>query len=213
MKYLKMLGLAACAAMALLALGGVGSATATVLCSENIRPCPKGDDYGVGTEIQATLVAGTHTTISDTSENPITTCTASTLKAKMTSTGGTPAVPVQAAIESLAFTECTNPVAVPKLGSFDIEHIGGSNTLGTFTLKEAEIKVTLFGSVQCTYSAANVVDMGLVTGTTLMSNATFDFAGILPRIAGGFLCPATSRWRATYSITEPVPLYVKEEME
>ena len=33
MKYLKMLGLGACAAMALLALGGVGSATATVLCS------------------------------------------------------------------------------------------------------------------------------------------------------------------------------------
>ena len=41
MRYMKMLDLAAAAAMALIALLGTGSASATVLCSEYVTPCPQ----------------------------------------------------------------------------------------------------------------------------------------------------------------------------
>jgi hypothetical protein len=219
MKYVKSLGLAAVAVAALMAMFATGSASATVLCKVNIRPCPTpNEDYPAGTEIHASIAAGGGLAIRDTESNVLITCSESTLKGKTTNTGGILGVPVEGKIETLSFngaggTECTSPIKVLKTGGFDIEYIPGTNTRGTLTLKETQITAVLFGGVSCTYGAASVVDAGTVTGTSLGTPATIDFSGVLPKEAGSFLCPSDVRWETTYSITAPKPLYIKEEME
>jgi hypothetical protein len=45
MKYLKILGLAAVAAAAVMSIAGAGSASATVLCSTTADPCPAGQKW------------------------------------------------------------------------------------------------------------------------------------------------------------------------
>ncbi len=45
MKHVKLLGLIAVAAMALMALLGAGTASATVLCKTTTDPCPAGETY------------------------------------------------------------------------------------------------------------------------------------------------------------------------
>lgn len=218
MQYAKLVGLVAVAALVLAALSGAGSASATVLCKVNAKPCPTpNEDYPAGTEIHASIAAGGGLAIRDTESHVLITCSESTLKGKTTNTGGTPGVPVEGKIETLTFngvggSECTSPIKVLKTGEFDIEYIPGTNTRGTLTLKETQVTTTLAG-VSCTYGAASVVDAGTVTGTSLGTPATIDFSGVLPKEGGGFLCPGDVTWETTYTITAPKPLYIKEEME
>jgi hypothetical protein len=62
MKYLKMLGLAAVAAMALTAVLGASSASAaTFLCKTNANPCP--EHYPTGTTLSGSLEPGFHSTL------------------------------------------------------------------------------------------------------------------------------------------------------
>lgn len=71
MKYVKMLGLAAIAAMALMAFAA-SSASATTLDNENgVMPA--------GSTILASLEPGTSAVLTDTSGNPLDTCTESTV--------------------------------------------------------------------------------------------------------------------------------------
>ncbi len=219
MKYAKLVGLVAVAAMVIAALSGAGSASATVLCKVNVKPCPTpNEDYPAGTEIHASIAAGGGLAIRDTESNVLITCSESTFKAKTTTTGGIPGVPVEAKIETLTFngiggTECTSPIKVLKTGGFDIEYIPGTNTRGTLTLKETQVTAVLGGFLSCTYGAAGVVDAGTVTGTSIGTPATIDFSGVFPKEAGGFLCPGDVLVETTYTITAPKPLYIKEEME
>lgn len=58
MKQLKTFGLAAIAALSMMAFVGAGSASGTVLCTESKDPCPYGEDYAAGTTIHAVLEKG-----------------------------------------------------------------------------------------------------------------------------------------------------------
>jgi hypothetical protein len=53
MKYVKMLGLAAVAAVAAMAFVGAGSASATTLCKVNTSPCPEASRYPVPSTVLA----------------------------------------------------------------------------------------------------------------------------------------------------------------
>ena len=53
MRYLKLLGAVAVGLLAVIAIAGAGSASATVLCKEEASPCPAGQRYEKGTEVSA----------------------------------------------------------------------------------------------------------------------------------------------------------------
>jgi hypothetical protein len=68
MRLIKMLGLSAVAAAAVMAFVGASSASATsleevVACKLDVTTCPAGEFYGSGTKVDGELVAGTHTTL------------------------------------------------------------------------------------------------------------------------------------------------------
>jgi len=208
MKYVKLLGLAAVAAAALMAFVGAGTASATVLCKTNTIPCgATGWTYGAGTEIHATQEETG--ILEDTNNNELVTCTESTLLAT-TLNHGSASETVRAAVTKLTFGGCTATVKVVTLGELEIHHIEGSGTDGTLTAKNSKVTVSIFG-VSCTYGAGNGIDLGTLTHSTSdTSKATVDINAVVAKVEGGFLCPATARWTAHYIITEPVPLYIKD---
>jgi len=191
MKYVKMLGLAAVAAMALMAFAG--SASATVLTS------PSGTQYkgeiNASAESSLLLKAGFANI----------TCTESSVAGTPTNFGSSTTT-VSGPISTLTFSSCNATVTVLKKGSLEIHTIGkGPN--GTLTSTGAEVTVAT-GGVSCTY-ATNNTDIGTLTGTTTAgTKATMDISASLTKSAGGFLCASPAAWEGSYWVTKPVPLSV-----
>jgi len=204
MKYLKILGLAAVAAMALMAFAG--SASATVLRSTSgILPA--------GTEIDASLKAGTSASLTDTAGHTLVTCTASTVKGK-TANAGSATETVKGTVEkaNLTFgtetTKCTVTVTTTEGGELEIHWISGT-TNGTLTAKgfKIDINTVLFGV--CTYIAGEGIDLGTLTGSTT-GEATMDINAVVKLVSGGGICEPTAKWVGTYTVTTPKPLWVEE---
>lgn len=209
MKYVKMLGLAALAALALSALLGSGSASATVLCKTYVTPCPAGWDYPAGTEIHASSKAGTSVVLRDTSGNELNTCTSSTIKGKTTNTGSATET-VVGNIESLTLTGCKNTTTVLALGSFEIHYVG-PKTKGVLTSSKAKVTDVIFG-VSCAYGTGSGTQIGVLESDET-TEAELSVEAVLTKEEGGFLCPGSAVWVAKYAITAPKPLYFKEKTE
>lgn len=208
MKHVKMLGLAAAAAMACTALLGAGSASATVLCKEWKRPCPKGQDYGEGTRVQATLETGTTSVFKTTTGTLLGTCTGSTMEGETTNTGGA-AEPVTGNIDGFWFEGCSKATNVIVNGRFEIKYIG-PDTFGGLTVKETQVTVnSIVGS--CVYGPGEGFYIGTITSANGVT-PTLDAKVTLPKVSGAFLCPSQAVWEASYEITEPHPVYFKKEM-
>jgi hypothetical protein len=216
MKHLKMLGLAAVAAMALMSLFGVGSASAanTTLCSTNTNPCT-GTTYGVGTTIHATLAkeheGGIVTLVAGFATVE---CTTSTVHGKIEdfSATGTPT----GKISTMTLESCENGCVVKVLanGSLEIttETAGTANGNGRLMGKNTQLTVTCAG-VSCMFGT---LAGGTLLGTVKGGNpALLIGKSNLAYIAGdssNFICTVgsgTGTWTATYNITEPKPLFVE----
>ena len=196
MKHLKMLGLAAVAAAALMAFTGANSASATVLTS------PAGTMLAAGTEIHA---------VSE--EKPVLTttfktveCNKSTVAGRVANAGGATET-VRGLVETLTFEECNCTVKVIHKGALEIHKIGtGSN--GTVVSDGATVTVncsTIFGTVHCDYETLNT-DLGTLTGsTTTGGTATMDITAVIPIEPGESdeICPEESTWHAKYKVTTP----------
>lgn len=208
MSHLKMLGLAVAAALACMALLGAGSASATVLCKEWKKPCPKGQDYGAGTPVQATLETGTTSIFKTTGGTTLSTCTGSTMEGETTNTGG-PVEPVTGIFGAFWFEGCTKETNVIVNGRFEIKYIG-PDTFGGLTVKETEVTINNSG-VSCVYGPKEGFYIGTITSANEIT-PTIDVEVTLPRISGGFLCPSQAVWVASYEITTPHPVYFKSEM-
>jgi len=202
MKYLKMLGLAAVAAMALMAFAG--SASATVLCKTTLTTgcAGGGQDYAAGTEINATLKAGTSALLRAGFANI--TCTESTVAGKTENTGSGSET-VRGQIETLDFpaASCNATVHVLKTGELEIHHNAGTDN-GTLTGRGSEVTVRI-GEVSCTYGTGTGTNLGTLVGG---NPAQMNISTNLPKIAGGFLCANPAEWVATYTVTNPKPLYI-----
>jgi hypothetical protein len=205
MKYLKMLGLAAVAATALMAFVGVGSAMAEkgVACSTTTNPCTS--RWAVGTKLDWTLKSGTSARLTDTAGNTLDTCTISTVRGQITE--NTNATGTATGVnEVIHWTGCTVTTDTITLGKLSIKGITGTHN-GTL-IADAEIGVTIsiFGTT-CTYGLEKGGLIGTVTGGTA---PTFKAEAVAKRLVGNFLCPETTRWNAEYVMTEPVntPLYI-----
>jgi len=200
MKYVKILGLAALAAMAVMAFVGAGTASATELYSGATT-------LKAGTEIQATL-SGT-ALLQTTDGIELDTCTGGEVKGKTTNTGSSTET-VKGNIEALTWTNCTEPTSTIAKGGLEIHWTSGLN--GTVTsianpvtgeVSEVTVNTTIFGS--CIFTIATGSIIGTLTGSTT-TNATFDINAIATRKSG--LCPNSAKWNGTYKVTKPLPLHV-----
>jgi hypothetical protein len=211
MKYLKLFGLAAVAAMALMAFIGAGSASATALC--NVTPTTSGTNIGEcptanrvvnltsslsGTAILETLT-GSPPTVLDT-------CTVGGV-AGSDEGGGSTTETAHGAITSLTWGAigvpgCTKTTDTIAKGSLEVHAIGDTHN-GTLTASGAEVTVnTIFGS--CIYGTGNSKDLGEVVGG---NPATITINTTVPKTGGNAACPAETRWTASYEVTSG-PLYI-----
>jgi hypothetical protein len=205
MKYVKMLGLAAVAAAALMAFVGASTASATVLCkSAGGTTCPAGEAYGANTTIHA---VNTGTVKLDTSFKTIE-CTGSTVQGETENEGSATETVKGKTGGTLTFTGCNCTVTVLNAGTLEIHWIeGGSN--GTVTSSGSETTTsckTIFGTVHCIY-VTNGTHVGTLTGG---NPATLSASATIPVDAehSNGLCPQESKWTANYEVTSPTPLFV-----
>jgi hypothetical protein len=210
MKYVKMLGLAAVAAMALMAFVGASSASATVLCKTTGSPqpgettgttCAAGWAYSSGQEIHAVNVG--NVTLDAKFKNI--TCTSSTVKGTTNAEEGTPLGGPEG---TLTFGGCNCTVTVLHAGTLTIEWIPDSHN-GTLrsTGNETTTICTVLGlPVHCTY-VTNNTHVGVLAGGT---DPTFTASAHIPvdEANSDGVCPEESTWTATYTVTTPQPLYI-----
>jgi hypothetical protein len=196
MKYLKILGLTAVAAMAMMAFAGSASATALKGAG--------GAALGAGTVIESSLTKPA--VLETTGGEKLNECTGSTLAGK-TSNAGSATETVRGTISTLSWSGCEKTTTTLKTGELEIHWISGT-TNGTVTGKNSEVTINgIFGS-SCVYGTGAGTDLGVLNGGT---PATIEINTIVPRISGGFLCPAEARWTAAYKVTNPGTLNVEEK--
>jgi hypothetical protein len=194
MKYLKMIGLAAIAAAALMAFVGAGTASATTLAVG-------GTAQTNSVSITATLASGTSALLKDEFGTTTDTCTTSEVKG---ATEGTfTGTSVGGKISTLTFSNCSHTTTVIATGSLKVEAPSGGN--GTVSSSGAEVTVqsTFFGaSAICKTGAGTKI--GTLTGTTdTTKHAVMD---INASINCGILGAAS--WTGTYTVTSPTGLSV-----
>ncbi len=195
MKYLKVLGVAAFAAMAMMAFGA-GSASATTLFTD----AAKTKDYAAGTAVDASLVSGGTARLTS-GGSTIATCTGGTVEGITTNTSGT-YVEGTVAQADLTWSGCSQTTQTTAGGKIDIDYTSGNN--GTVFGTGFGVTVAIFG-VTCTYTAGEKTHLGTLTGgeTPILNIAT-----TVSKSAGGFLCPNTAGWDAEYVVTTPHAVYV-----
>jgi len=202
MKYARIFGLAAFAAMALTVFVGAGPASATVLCKEAATSgCP--DHYTAGTAIHITLTSGTTLVFESSGGTVLDTCTESTIKSKTGNTGGSSET-VKGDIEALTWGSCTRTTTTLSVGSLEFHHIPETTNATLTATGSTEFTIdTIFGS--CIYGSGPALDLGTVTGG---NPATISINTNLPKISGNFACPTFWRMTANYTFTAPKPLYI-----
>jgi hypothetical protein len=196
MKFTKILGLVAAAALALMAFASTASATTLEV---------KGVKQTTDVTIESSLKSGTSALLTDTFGFFANTCTVSTVKGTdSTKTTGTVVTgPISSLSWGTTATPCKegNPV-VHKAGSLSVEWISGT-TNGTVRSEGAEVTVpSALGLLTCTTPAEGGTDLGTLTGVK-EGNATMDINAVLN-------CGITAKWTGTYVVTSPAGLGVIE---
>jgi hypothetical protein len=206
MKYVKMLGLAAVAAAALMAFVGASTASATVLCKTKVNAkgnCPKG--WGYEGEIHAVSEIEKPTL---TGELMNVECKESTVSGNATEGTAVSTETPNGAIAVLSFSTCNCEVIVVEKGTLEV-HAKDDLGNGTVTSTGARITInctTIFGKVHCEYKT-NATDIGTLTGSsTTGETATIDITAEIPIIKTDSLCGNLAVWHAKYKITTPDPI-------
>jgi hypothetical protein len=187
MKYLKMLGLAALSAMALMAFGA-GTASATTLSVGGVV-------QNKSVSLVSTIKSGTSAVLRDTSGFSANTCTTSEVSGSTASPfSGTT---VTGAVSKLTFSNCSDPVTVHKNGTLHVAWTSGTN--GTVSSSGTESTMDgPFGYLNCVTGAGTY--LGTLTGVAI-GNARLDINAVIN-------CAYTFRWIGTYTVTGPERLGV-----
>ncbi|HET7455150.1 MAG TPA: hypothetical protein VFJ76_06485 [Solirubrobacterales bacterium] len=203
MKHLKMIGLAAVAAAALMAFLGAGTASATVICKNNLNTNACSEPYPVGTKGKASLAAGSSALLETTAGEALVTCTGSVIESSLKNAGSATTT-VESNVSTMSFTGCTREVKVIKGGYAILHHIAGTDN-GTLTTVETEVTVNGIFGTSCTYGAGTGMDVGITVGG---NPGSMSLNVVFPRTAGSFLCPADARFTGKYTATEPTNAWV-----
>lgn len=202
MKNLRLLCVAAAAVMATMAMAGISTASATVLCKNNLNTTTCSEKYPANTEIKGALVAGTKSDLE--TEYATVQCEEVTVHGKTENEGSSTST-VKGPIQTLTFQKCNCTVTTLKLGTLEVHHISGTDN-GTLTANGQEITLvcsTIFGAVHCIYVGKNT-DLGTVTGG---NPAVAHINATIPRLPTSPLCEGKALWTATIEVTSPKPLY------
>ncbi len=203
MKYIKMLGLAAVAAAALMAWVGVGTASATeITCgTTHHTKCAVGQVIHASSIGKAVLDAPFgNVECESTVAGPVTTAGSSTT----TASGN---------ITTLDWSNCGgDTVTTLASGSLEIHtdlDINPPVTDGNGTLTSTGARVTVIHlGVHCIYET-NKTTIGTVTGSTNTGgHAVLHIKANVPQVSGGFLCGASAPWTGTYTVTSPKTLEI-----
>jgi hypothetical protein len=182
MKYVKLLGLAAMAATALMAFGVGGASAASSLYSTGVK-------VPAGTELHASLEGGTTATMSTTDgKTLIDTCSSNTAKAKVSYPAGGDA---SGAIETLTWGGCTVTTDTFANGAISVSSTGVVTGTGS-------VVTTNFGGVSCRYGTGTGTVLGTLSTGKLAINAIIN-----EQEPKSFICVDTTRWVTGYAFTSP----------
>ncbi len=181
MKYVKMFGLAAVAAIAAMAFVGAGSASATTLCKVNTNPCPEASRYPTHTTFEALSTEAKLT------GSLTVTCT-SHVKVLAEKNHGS-GLPLLGIISELKWTSCSgcSPVTTTLLPSGSL--LGSTLTAGK---TEVELKGCLgFAACKAVANEAKLTFNGGAIGSTATAKANN-----VPVTLSGFGCGTSGTWNA-----------------
>ncbi|MGN6276139.1 MAG: hypothetical protein ACTHNP_09475 [Solirubrobacterales bacterium] len=211
MKHLKASGLVAMAAMALMAILGAGSASATTICTQTETPCAAGNQYTTTQDniIEASLETGSTATWKGTGGTVEDTCTSSGIKGEITNAGSSTTT-VKIKVTETTFGGCKDPTSANNAATCTIEVHNIVNTdNGTPTASGCTLTILEGGgTVTCRYGYGNETHLGILTGGAM---GTIDINAVLVKIdTSSFLCPETEVLEAKYTMTKPTDaLYVE----
>jgi hypothetical protein len=197
LKYVKVLVLAAFAALAVMSFAGAGSASATVLCKENASPCPEEKLYEAGETLKGTAE---NTVIT---ASPTITCTHSETTAEVTSPGGEGEA-VTGTITALSFTGCKadtifNPNCVVSVNGLPYHaEVVGSGGNGTILVGGASAGVVCAGIINCVFGN-ELFELPLTGGNPAKITAS----NVFLEKESGLLCPGEGLWDATFKAVAP----------
>ena len=218
-KLIKAIGLAGVAAMVAMAFVGVGTASATGLCSESpetvevegkaLTKCKTGKAYTTGQEYKA---EATNAILENEVENV--TCTTSQTTLKQTEANTSPAsVPLLGEVTALTFSGCKSSggfnCTVQSLNKPYKASLSSETGLLTVTGKTGEPSA----SVSCGLGLLSCVFGNTTLGLTVESGnpAAVKAENVSMKMTKkeGFLkCPASSFWTATYVATNPTSIWI-----
>jgi hypothetical protein len=203
MKYLKMLGLAAVAAGALMAFVGAGTASATTI---EVKGVPQNQSV----TILASLHANTSAILKDEFGTTTDTCTTSEVHLETTSPFTKPhEEEIDGKVGTLKFGGCSHTTHVLKNGLIYLKWETGT-THGIVTSSGAEVTVnsTFFGASAICKTGTGT-QIGTLTGATSAQNPTAHATiHVNATISCGIL--GNSKWTGAYSVTTPTDLGVIE---
>jgi len=190
-----MLGAAAATSLALMALLGGGSASASVLCKTETNPCSA--VYPEKTALKADLISKQSIIELTNPENTeLTRCGKETLTATIANPGSlTSTVTATAGLE---YSECVGLAKVAlKTGPLEIHYIPGTKN-GTVTASEIEWTVNV-GGADCKWRTSNA-DLGTLIGG---ADPTLEIKLLMARNS---ICypELMARWTATFTFTSPI---------
>jgi uncharacterized protein YaiE (UPF0345 family) len=196
MKYVKILGLLAVAAAALMAFAGSASATTITSPTGTVAtPAIKAESVG-------------HAIL----HNPIAKIEChSTVEGKVESHGQKNAkgetLAATGKISKLEFINCTNSwhVTTNVAGSLEVLSSGKGDYNGTVYSEGATVTSTRFG-IECRYSTGATLKIGTLTGG---APATMHIEASIPFHSGSSFCGSgATAWTGSYKVTSPTSLYV-----
>jgi hypothetical protein len=198
MRYLKVCGLAVAVAGALMAFIGVGTASASVVCSATEDPCSLGNRWANGT-LDFSLTSGTSAQLKEPGAGGevLNTCTGSTVKGTLENGSSTATAKGAVVKANLTWTGCSVPTSTTAGGTLEVHKIAGTSN-GTVTGSDFKVTFHVLGS-DCEYEVAEGTDIGTIKEG---KPAVFHAEAVTVKTKG-FNCPEEGEWSATYTLTEP----------
>lgn len=204
MRFLKMFGLTAMAAVAAMAFIGASSAsaTSTVLCKVNQLVCPAGEAYtGAVAALAVNPVLLTSTGNVE--------CNHSVIEGNALGLGS----PLVGHITNIAFTgNChigVTPCEIETVKKGTLLLLKTGPNAGVAESHNNEVLVNCGLVIHCTYGglfSTPALGYNDVTGELATVHANQVAVGKI----GGLLCPATALWDALYRINSPHKVYISE---
>lgn len=194
MKHVKISGLALVISVALLALLGVATTSATVICKNNLNTNVCSEPYAVGTKGTASLTGSM--TFKTTGGTTIATCTSSTVSGTLETAGSSTTTP-KSNLTTLTFSGCSTTVDVLAAGTGEPHWTAGTDN-GVMTTSGTRVTVNFLG-VSCIFKTAATA-VGTLTGG---NPGTLDLNGTIPEETRNFGCPSSGILSGTYIATEP----------